>query len=218
MGNWCFPGSLNKTQECTHTGLNPEQRPTLNPVIPGKGWSTGPVPKHPWCSSKSIFPAMEYGLYQPLTSETWLYHWRIRGTYMRLLANGPITRTIPRKDLAWAHDRSSRPSPPPTTTSSLQAGLLSQGSILRRDWPPSDQVFHCCLSQDLTSSSSLSLTNGHLDDLGRSHLKINYPDNCTTLKFTLKNVNSIISLTYTHFASSRKLPWPWPNNQAPLDI
>lgn len=108
--------------------------------------------------------------------------------------------------------------PTTTTTSSLQAGLFSQGSILRRDSPPSDQVFHCCLSQDLTPSSSLSLTNGHLDDLGRSHLKINYPDNCPTLKFTLKNVNSIISLTYTHFASSRKLPWPWPNDQAPLDI
>ena len=113
MGNWCFPGSLNKTQECTHTGLNPKQRPTSNPVIPGKGQSTEPVPRHPWCSSKSVFPAMKCGMYPPLASETWLYHWRIRGTYVCLLAKGPIARTVPGKDLAWARDGSSCPSPPP---------------------------------------------------------------------------------------------------------
>lgn len=62
---------------------------------------------------------------------------------------------------------------------------------------------------NLDFSPGCSLIHRRSDGPGRNHLKINYPDNCLPLKFTLQNVSLTVS------PARGKRPWPSPQNLAP---
>lgn len=68
---------------------------------------------------------------------------------------------------------------------SVFRGALPTASRSPLQFVPRDLICTARYGGNSLSSSSLSLIYGHLDDLGRNHLKVNYPHNCPALNFTL---------------------------------